>query len=854
MATVADIVQDILNAETLPIAGSTFLALIQKLVDHAEHLEQNVSDLNEQLDNLREQVSLGNAATVIQAGFRGAKDRDTIMRAKQFQQQGTCVLKKYLLKKDRVPGMHKLDTLHGDIGTSPSRINHILDTVTADGYSKVVWVTLRDEAVIFVDGTPFTARRSGKLNDNDLVPGMTGHNISVLELSLKNSLVDQLNLSDHKFEYWHEPTLLCNELAVSTVDPSHVLTLPELMSSIQHPGIQSLTYHRAPIDRENFPEHSIVDRLVDWLRSADATTALVFNCQKGRGRTTTAMSLAYLIWSAPTQVQSPLDAHDHPDSRLARAMTMDPRNADYKHGLYKVILALCDKLGNGVRTKRWIDNVIDDASVIYNIRLVINEHRAVRFHLDVVLDWLLCYRFFVLNFHRACRLLERYFYFIVFGSYLTSASTDSVPYSTWLQSHPDLFRLLDTMGGATYPSSKVLKNNILKFDHFPGLNRLPMILGPNVPNFRQVGDFPIFGTAQVYQEGIADVLQHLRTVGHPKAIWINLREEVILYVAGRPFAVRNQGNVFLNAEYPGIEVNEITAIEATLKKELMEKVTKSNGLFKHLYVWLHEPREYVTEESFDVISPENDIFTLEDAYHAVRRAGFDVSDEIAPEEKDFDDLVRLLGPIFTSEVGSLHPTAIVCNCQMGRGRTTTMLVCMYMLRAVVAGAVPSTVEPKSSAHFGVIDELVAVLDNGNESLNLVNYAVDMADHVQNLRDCIESCRDLTKENGLSVEKQEYFMQRAGTTVVSSVVDRYIKYDLVVNYLERYFYLICFASYILDQQPKQFQTLFVNWMCSRYDNALYALLDNLNFDDKNDDVVSSMRWRWRRKRKMVYRLE
>ncbi|KAF0770951.1 hypothetical protein AaE_002510 [Aphanomyces astaci] len=609
MATVADIVQDILNAETLPIAGSTFLALIQKLVDHAEHLEQNVSDLNEQLDNLREQVSLGNAATVIQAGFRGAKDRDTIMRAKQFQQQGTCVLKKYLLKKDRVPGMHKLDTLHGDIAPnfrrlkdspiygsaqpSEAGINHILDTVTADGYSKVVWVTLRDEAVIFVDGTPFTARRSGKLNDNDLVPGMTGHNISVLELSLKNSLVDQLNLSDHKFEYWHEPTLLCNELAVSTVDPSHVLTLPELMSSIQHPGIQSLTYHRAPIDRENFPEHSIVDRLVDWLRSADATTALVFNCQKGRGRTTTAMSLAYLIWSAPTQVQSPLDAHDHPDSRLARAMTMDPRNADYKHGLYKVILALCDKLGNGVRTKRWIDNVIDDASVIYNIRLVINEHRAVRSHLDRSLEEAKpAKRSFYL--HRACRLLERYFYFIVFGSYLTSASTDSVPYSTWLQSHPDLFRLLDTMGGATYPSSKVLKNNILKFDHFPGLNRLPMILGPNVPNFRQVGDFPIFGTAQVgwmlscpvYQEGIADVLQHLRTVGHPKAIWINLREEVILYVAGRPFAVRNQGNVFLNAEYPGIEVNEITAIEATLKKELMEKVTKSNGLFKHLYVWL----------------------------------------------------------------------------------------------------------------------------------------------------------------------------------------------------------------------------------------------------------------------------
>ncbi|RHY27361.1 hypothetical protein DYB32_006838, partial [Aphanomyces invadans] len=608
-ATVADIVHEILDAESLPIPSSSLLALIQTLVDHAEHLEQTVSDLNEQLDNLREQVTLGNAATVIQAGFRGAKDREIIMRAKKFQQQGTRVLKKYLLKKDRVPGLHKLDTLHGDIGspkkTSVDGIKHILDIVAADGYSKVVWVTLRE------------------LNDNDLVPGMTGHNITVLESTLKNSLVDQLKSSDHRFEYWHEPTLLCNELAVTTVDPSHVLTLPELMSSIQHTRIRSITYYRAPIDRENFPEHSILDQLVEWIHNADATTAMIFNCQ--------------------------------------------------------VILALCEKLEHGVRTKGWVDKVIDDASAIYNIRLVIDEYRTKSLEEAKPAKR----SFFLVSVHhqrkvsdggmqhRACRLLERYFYFIVFGSYLTTTPTD-VPFSTWLQGHPDLFRLLDTMGGATYPSSKVLHNNILKFDHFPGLNRLPMVLGPNVPNFRQVGDFPIFGTAQ-----------HLRSIGHPKAIWINLREEVILYVAGRPFAVRNQDNVFLNAEYPGIEVNEITAIEATLKKELIEKVSRNNGLFKHLYV----------------------------------------SDEIAPEEKDFDDLVRLLGPIFTSEVGSQHPTAIICNCQMGRGRTTTMLVCMYMLRAVIAGAVPSHVEPKSTVHFGVIDELVATLDNGQASLDLVNHAV-----------------------------------------------------------------------------------------------------------------------------------
>jgi hypothetical protein len=83
------------------------------------------------------------------------------------------------------------------------------------------------------------------------------------------------------------------------------------------------------------------------------------------------------------------------------------------------------------------------------------------------------------------------------------------------------------------------------------------------------------------------VIQHLHTLGHSRTIWINLREEVVMYVAGRPYAVRNLDDVFHNVEYPGIEVNEIQSIEATLKQELIAKVRKSNGLFMHLYAIPH---------------------------------------------------------------------------------------------------------------------------------------------------------------------------------------------------------------------------------------------------------------------------
>ena len=76
--------------------------------------------------------------------------------------------------------------------------------------------------MIFVQGRPFTARSSAKLNEPDLVPGITGHTVQVLETSLKESLQGQLKQHEHRFEYWHEPSLLCNELAAEVVDPTQV--------------------------------------------------------------------------------------------------------------------------------------------------------------------------------------------------------------------------------------------------------------------------------------------------------------------------------------------------------------------------------------------------------------------------------------------------------------------------------------------------------------------------------------------------------------------------------------------------------------------------------------------------------
>lgn len=165
----------------------------------------------------------------------------------------------------------------------------ILKRVADEGFRHVVWINLREEAVIYVSGDPYTARRSAKLNENDLVPGITGHTVQVLESSMKKSLQEQLVNGEEHFEYWHEVGMYQNELiCVDAVNESEVQTLPEIYKLEEvvsaDPRLLSVHYYRIPIERENAPEHSDVEKIMQLIYSANTTTddtrtAFVFNCQ-----------------------------------------------------------------------------------------------------------------------------------------------------------------------------------------------------------------------------------------------------------------------------------------------------------------------------------------------------------------------------------------------------------------------------------------------------------------------------------------------------------------------------------------------------------------------------------------------
>ncbi|KAB0382340.1 hypothetical protein FD755_004257 [Muntiacus reevesi] len=139
---------------------------------------------------------------------------------------------------------------------------------------QVVWVNLREEAVLECDGRTHSLRRPG--------PPMAPEQLENLETQLKAHLTrpppDAEGPRTHRFQ-------TC-------------LTMQEVFN--QHRGAcPGLTYHRIPLPDFCAPHEEGFDRLLGALQAAlakDPGTGFVFSCLSGQGRTTTAMVVAVLAF------------------------------------------------------------------------------------------------------------------------------------------------------------------------------------------------------------------------------------------------------------------------------------------------------------------------------------------------------------------------------------------------------------------------------------------------------------------------------------------------------------------------------------------------------------------------------
>ena len=124
--------------------------------------------------------------------------------------------------------------------------------------------------------------------------------------------------------YFQRPGMV-NELVPLPLHPDSTLTVAEAYAGLSGaPGMPAeVAYERLPIADETAPPDEILTRLVELLQGvpADGTTAVCFNCQMGRGRTTTGMVCATIMLKAAARWEPPQSAPAALPPRATRRAT-----------------------------------------------------------------------------------------------------------------------------------------------------------------------------------------------------------------------------------------------------------------------------------------------------------------------------------------------------------------------------------------------------------------------------------------------------------------------------------------------------------------------------------------------------
>ncbi|KAF8802506.1 hypothetical protein BYT27DRAFT_7196707, partial [Phlegmacium glaucopus] len=735
--------------------------------------------------------------------------------------------------------------------------------------SKIVWVTLREEPIVYINGAPYCLRRENfSLRNMKDYGGISASRLEVLEDRLRADVIAELNTFGGRL-------LLHTEANDGTVVPvweevqnEDVVVLKDIMVARRELDDVILQYNRIPITAEKPPDYSDLKELIEVVLRNSPDTPIVVNCQLGRGRSTLASIILVLIqqW---LQIHRPTTPTSIKRS-LSMSMTLiGPIKPASRHS-YQVINNLLRVIRKGPAVKSAVDDAIDQCSAVYNLRNAIEEARL---KAEQATDE----KQRRLHTSKGLQNLRRYFELIVFQSYLQSIEPDTIQslenenVETYVKNRPviktfekeligdgiDALKPLeraDDKTGVADPDevTKIVVNRsggilsastIIKSDFFSNLQKMTLperIEG--APNFRRVPmvlrpldsedsssdegrefvveghEKMVCGSGMPTVEGLKFALERVDAGpgGNNMVYWTSLREEPVIYVAGRPHVLRLVNHPLENVIATGVTTSVVENMEKSFKNDVLRELREGNGR-----ILLHDeveerPGVFSIIPIWEVVE-DHEIMTPRDVINLITKLGYridygriPITDEQAPLP---DALSQLLNRV---RAGLLHAGDFVFNCQMGRGRTTTGMVTACLISSTMdwqsnennnlsdddelalelydAIDGPSEEEVYLAGEYKTILQLVCVLSHGKTAKRLTDKAIDLMQDVQNLRKAIYDYKlkvDACERGSLKEQKLR---------------------KITVNYLYRYGTLIVFANYLIEmQEEKGPQVTFPEWL-------------------------------------------
>merc|ERR1712025_261117 len=337
------------------------------------------------------------------------------------------------------------------------------------------------------------------------------------------------------------------------------------------------------------------------------------------------------------------------------------------------------------------------------------------------------------------------------------------------------------------------------------------------PNWRRVPGFPVYATGQPEKKALSEcVTQALKKYNEQKAVvWINLREEPVLYINGKSYSVRETDS--LTAHMVLDDTFQINTLENKVAKEIKKEdkfMYAKDAVGERL---VEKMPEYKLEEG----RPDN-IVALGEAMQAeakkqpkLEATRVPLHLNGAPTDAAFDMILKVL---------KAHSSAVpvVFSCQGGVTRSSTGAV----VAAIIKGA---QLEAEFAKMQGIVPDVI-VDSLRSKKLHPPAQEPDKGANAM-MRGDYQVVKDLIADVPLAAEAKAQ-VDRLGNSVgppagieniremvvmdkmqfdVASDEWREVLKDRIMEQIERYFMLIVFALYAKETGPEGFNKTFTAWL-------------------------------------------
>merc|ERR1712033_140740 len=281
-----------------------------------------------------------------------------------------------------------------------------------------------------------------------------------------------------------------------------------------------------------------------------------------------------------------------------------------------------------------------------------------------------------------------------------------------------------------------------------------------------------------------------------KIIWLNLRQEPVVYVNGEPICARPPNKIGEFAELGDVTRDSIKADEAEFFRVCEGRVKENGGKLK--YVDINKVEKEIEVKEMKTLSET--IEGVKEKFPGLVHMRVPVCNSGSPLPADFDTITQTL-------VGTSIGTPVIVNDQVGLSRATTgcVIACLFkefQINASFEGLVETvpgvnldllkmdkyTMDPAKDAlfrgEFPVVMELVGKIKDGVNAKNELDKVVD------------KNGTPKTGGNGIKQLRENIAESKLPYEIMDDAAQAFLKVKIMDN-IHKYYYLILFTAYMRE---------------------------------------------------------